>query len=445
MAKNIMNLTNKVSKVAKESFEKANDKKVIWIKDVDLLDHPLNDEDISYTEDIEEHIKTEGFRHPITITTFGIKEEGKYYIVSGHRSRMAGRKLGRTEFPCIIEDYASETDVYHAILSGNTRRNRDPLDLANRYRKWDKYLDMIGFKGNRAEKIGTCLGISAKQAEKYKAFNKIIPEFWQLVREKNAAKDALYQLAPKTPEEQRDIYNFFFICCNPDSDRLTVTLENNIINAYRIGARSYEEYKEYINKKMYQKNKPNEQEPVKAVVSGPEKEEIAVLESEKKETDKEIENSRLDDTNSRVIHKIIEGKNDNQVANEELHHEAKLKYKEECLTKEDKEVAEKSVKEVNVLSQKDDNWKQIEKHIQVSETTEEHIKYINLLMEELSKNNEYDSVEEANAAIDKAINAAIKMLDIADKIRDENAAYDGWNRSYEKINKYMNKTDMQWN
>lgn len=253
MARDLSRLTDKISTVAKESFEKANEKKIVWIKDEKLLDHPLNDEDITYTEDIEEHIRTEGFRFPIIVTKYGCVEEEKYYIVSGHRSRRAGRNLGKTEFPCIVEDYASETEVYHAILSGNTRRNRDPLDMANRYIKWDRYLDMVGFKGNRADKIGKCLGISQKQAEKYKAFTKIIPEFWELVRQRDAAKDGLYQLAPKSQEEQREIYNFFLICNKYDS-ALTVTAERNMINAWGLGARTYEEYRNYINAKEETKN-----------------------------------------------------------------------------------------------------------------------------------------------------------------------------------------------
>ncbi len=248
MAKDLSKLTNVVKDISAKSFEKANEKKVVWIKDENLLDHPLNDEDLTYTTDIEEHIKTEGFRYPLTVTRFGIDEKDKYYIVSGHRSRKAGRKLGKDEFPCIIEDYATEDDVYHAILTANTRRNYDPLDLVSRYIKWNKYLDRIGYKGSRADEIGKRLGISPKQAEKYKAFTKIIPEFWQLVRENDAAKDGLYQLAPMSEEKQHEIFNLMEEC-NPSNEKITVYFERDVIAAYRSGIRNYKDYLEYINDK----------------------------------------------------------------------------------------------------------------------------------------------------------------------------------------------------
>lgn len=376
-------LTGMVNAIAKTSFEKANEKKVIWIKDEDLLDNPLNDEDLSYTEDIEEHIKTEGFRYPITVTKFGVSEEGKYYIISGHRSRRAGRNLGKTEFPCIIEDYASETEMYHAILTGNTRRNRDPLDIVQRYIKWEKYLDMSGFKGNRNEKIAKCLGVSIKQGEKYRAFSKIIPEFWELVRNNDAAKDGLYRLGAKSEEEQKGIYDFF-IECNPSGFHpYTVKYENDLINAYcSFKCRTKTDFDAYIMKKYNADSRIEETKTDDNIIEDNKTEEnkretSSAAEINEQMSENNIKKAGGDDTldngtneleegnnaekslkeesvekNEDIadlnIHKTIEGHNNNTAANEEFRREEAAKYSEERLTEDDYAVAEGIKKEVPV-------------------------------------------------------------------------------------------------
>lgn len=367
-------LTGMVNAIAKTSFEKANEKKIIWIKDEDLLDNPLNDEDLSYTEDIEEHIKTEGFRYPITVTKFGVSQEGKYYIISGHRSRRAGRNLGKTEFPCIIEDYASETEMYHAILTGNTRRNRDPLDIVQRYMKWEKYLDMSGFKGNRNEKIAKCLGVSVKQGEKYKAFSKIIPEFWELVRNNDAAKDGLYRLGAKSEEEQKGIYDFF-IECNPSGFHpYSVKYENDLINAYcSFRCRTKTDFDAYIMKKHNTDSKIEESKTDDIIIGNNKTEETKREKSQAaeineqtgenniKKVEENASNNSTDELEGRNktekylkegseekteniadlnIHKTIEGHNNNTAANEELRREETAKYSEERLTEDDYVVAE---------------------------------------------------------------------------------------------------------
>ena len=109
-------------------------------------------------------------------------------------------------------------------------------------------------------------------------------------------------------------------------------------------------------------------------------------------------------------------------------------------------LAERSIKNiVKELKKEDSQPFKIDNNMNVLGTTEEHIEYISELIKEIKKDNEYNSIEDADGAIDKVINAAIRMLDIADKIRDENAAYEGWNSGYEKINKYLDKPTISWN
>ncbi len=430
-----------VNTVAKNSFEKANEKKVIWIKDEDLLDNPLNDEDLSYTEDIEEHIKTEGFRYPITVTKFGVREEGKYYIISGHRSRRAGRNLGKTEFPCIIEDYASETEMYHAVLTGNTRRNRDPLDIVMRYIKWEKYLDMSGYKGNRNEKIAKCLGVSIKQGEKYRAFSKIIPEFWELVRNKDAAKDGLYRLGAKSEEEQKGIYDFF-IECNPSGFHpYSVKYENDLINAYcSYRCRTKTDFDEYMMKKNKASSQQEEQTTSSLSdtdINKNNREDSERKPEERKTPDKGIEevtkkeNTAIIPANTDIlsaednnieenedfipldIRKLIEGHNNNSMANEEFKREEAVKYSDERLTEDDYVTAEKQKKEM--LSH--DFSKEAQRLLKISSTDslkarDELIDIIRVLVFEcISKGGECNKERETVNKINKLIHSMTDELE----------------------------------
>ena len=441
MAKDLSKMLSKINDVAKESFEKANTKKIVILKDEQLLDHPLNEEDLSYTEDIEEHIKTEGFRYPIIVTTMGVTVKDKYYIVSGHRSRLAGRNLGRTEFPCIIEDYANETEVYHALLSGNARRNYDPLDLAGRYKKWDKYLDMINFKGNRAEQIGKSLGISAKQAEKYKAFNKIIPEFWELVRA-GAAKDGLYILAPKTEDEQRKIYNFFLIC-NPLKETYTVKMERDIINAWICGARTYEDYCLYKEKREQAKGKTLEN-------ILPDKEDERGGESVSTNTEENInkQESVLSNLNNGTVEHKIESHNNNVAANEEFKNEEKNKYKEERLSDEDLDNSRQATIKAKDNSTKDlsETYAVTDKKVDCEETDHnadeqdwkkedatELLKQLSGLQMKIKIDHNYKSKDEAIEIMEAFAKLSMELMTNMEVLRDNYGIYKEYDESSQKL------------
>lgn len=445
MAKDLSKVINKINNVAKESFEKANVKKIIMVKDEQILDHPMNEEDLSYTEDIEEHIKSEGFRYPLVVTAMGVpeNEKGKYYIVSGHRSRLAGRKLGRTEFPCIVEDYGNEIEVYHALLTGNTRRNYDPLDLAGRYNKWDKYLDMINFKGNRAEQIGKCLGISAKQAEKYKAFNKIIPEFWELVRA-GAAKDGLYMLAPKSEEEQRKIYAFFLIC-NPQKEVYTVKMERDIISAWISGARTYEEYCLYKEKREQSGKEKTDKKEIMEDATFSEDENN----SEDVTADDEVINkqeSALSQINKGNIDRKIEGHNDNVSANEEFKDEENNKYREERMTDED---FENSQMAVNIADDKDriteamqetEDYGADEKSNEMQEIkaeVTELLKKLSGIQMKIRIDHSYESKDEASEVMEMLADLSIEIMSNMEILRDKYGIYEEYDKDSEKLYSYI--------
>ncbi len=83
--------------VGKKAAEKAT---VITIQNIsteNLLDNPENGEDVTVTEDLELSMQENGFTDPLEVTDFE-QEAGKYMILSGHRRRQAGLKVGFTVF-----------------------------------------------------------------------------------------------------------------------------------------------------------------------------------------------------------------------------------------------------------------------------------------------------------------------------------------------------------
>lgn len=200
---------NSINEVKIKSNEVANEKKIIWIDNEKILDHPLNKEDITYVDDLIENIKKQGFTYELTVTSYGAPE-GMYYIVSGHRRRKAGILAGYKSFPCIVKDYGSEEDVYEAILTGNGTRNsdRDPFFYSTRYEQWKDLLERQGYDGSIREEIALRLGCSVKQADKYRAFGNLIDEFKQIVRDGKCGRESLLTVAYMEKSEQRDFYGF---------------------------------------------------------------------------------------------------------------------------------------------------------------------------------------------------------------------------------------------
>lgn len=227
--------------VAKESNARANLITIRYFKNEQLLDYPRNNEDITDTGDIEMSIREQGFTDPIEITDFGC-DEGKYYIVSGHRRRSAGVKAGLKEFPCIVRHFRTDTEVYNYVLYSNAQRDsaKDPLLLARRYKMHEEYLKESGFKGSMAEEIARRLGLQKAQADRYKAMNRVILPVWDMVREGKIGMSSITDSGfyTHTPTEQTEILMIFEECIG-NAVELTRGTVTRIVKSYREGKRSW--------------------------------------------------------------------------------------------------------------------------------------------------------------------------------------------------------------
>lgn len=240
MAKDFGKLNNKkIEAVAKKSSESAN---VITVKMIgvdDLLDYPKNNEDVSMTEDLELSMKQNGFTDPIEVTTFGC-EDGKYIIVSGHRRKYAGIKVGIKTFPCIVKTFKNEADVFNYVLLANSQRDsaKDPLLFCKRYKMHEECLKEQGFKGNLREEIAKRLGLSIQQADRYNQMNKVILPVWDMVREEKVGMSSVLAMSNFFPEHQEEIVVIFNQCIEA-GQRLSREVCKTIIDGYKKGKKSY--------------------------------------------------------------------------------------------------------------------------------------------------------------------------------------------------------------
>lgn len=245
MAKNFGNAGSMkaVANAKKVEQEKAQVVALQNISNDNLIDNPKNGEDISFTADLEESMKQNGFTDPMEVTDFGM-DNGKYMILSGHRRRMAGVKVFGKEFffPCIVRHFDNAEQVQNYTLMANAQRDsaKDPCLFCARYKLHEEYLESIGFKGSKREEIAKRLGISAQQADRYNNMNKIILPVWDMVRAEIVGISSVQPMAKHTKEEQLVIYNIMQSAVDKGVNLSRDTVKK-IVDGFREGRTTWEE------------------------------------------------------------------------------------------------------------------------------------------------------------------------------------------------------------
>ena len=245
MAKNFGNAGSMkaVANAKKVEQEKAQVVALQNISNDNLIDNPKNGEDISFTADLEESMKQNGFTDPMEVTDFGM-DNGKYMILSGHRRRMAGVKVFGKEFffPCIVRHFDNAEQVQNYTLMANAQRDsaKVPCLFCARYKLHEEYLESIGFKGSKREEIAKRLGISAQQADRYNNMNKIILPVWDMVRAEIVGISSVQPMAKHTKEEQLVIYNIMQSAVDKGVNLSRDTVKK-IVDGFREGKTTWEE------------------------------------------------------------------------------------------------------------------------------------------------------------------------------------------------------------
>jgi len=276
------------SDVKKANAEKATVVTVKMIPSSKLHNYPFNHEDITDTKDLENSIRQIGFIDPIEVTTDTIFEtlknekvslmaelqelqvaelskenqarsenikstinridvclaelgsNGERLIVSGHRRRFAGDKVGLDLYPCIIKEFNSIIEIENYVLLANSQRDsaKDPLLFCKRYKQHSDYLKSIGFDGNFRDEIAKRLGISIRHADRFNAMNKVISPVWEMIQNETVGMSSVLPMASHSEEEQFAIYYLLQDALNND---ITLTRETvkKIIDGFRNGKRSW--------------------------------------------------------------------------------------------------------------------------------------------------------------------------------------------------------------
>ena len=322
MAKDFGKMNNKkMEAVAKKSNESANVITVKMVGNENLIDYPKNNEDVTMTDDLELSMKQNGFTDPIEVTSFGC-EDGKYMIVSGHRRRVAGVKVGITTFPCIIKNFKSDTEVYNYVLLANSQRDsaKDPLLFCKRYKMHEEYLKQSNYDGNIREEVAKRLGLSIQQADRYNQMNKIILPVWDLIRDEKVGMSSVLPMSKFFPEHQEEIVSIFNECME-QGQRLSREMCKTLIDGYKAGKNSYFDIINDCKEEMECNNSVNVNEPMGVFID---------TEPTEAKEDKVV--NRNDEINYDTSHREgLAGGDD--------------KYADERLTDDDKEVIEKANKD----------------------------------------------------------------------------------------------------
>lgn len=240
MAKNFGSAgsAKKIGEVVKASNEKAQVIVVKMIGTDNLMDYPMNQEDIEDTADLENSIRELGFIDPIEVTPF----DGKYMIVSGHRRRAAGVKAGIDTFPCIVKTFANDSDMQNYVLLANSQRDsaKDPLLFCKRYKAHEAYLKDIGFKGKVRDEVARRLGVSTPQADRYNNMNKIILPVWDMVRDEVVGMSSVLPMAKHSIEEQGELLEIMRGAIAAGHN-LTRDMMKSIVDLYRSGKKTWAE------------------------------------------------------------------------------------------------------------------------------------------------------------------------------------------------------------
>ncbi len=231
-----------------------------------------NNEDVSDVKDLVSSMKDNGFTDPIEVTNYGCPE-GRYMILSGHRRYAAWSELhnGKQPINCIIVDaskFKDDNDVKNYVLMANSQRDsaKDPLLFVKRYKEHEKLLIRQGFDGNIREEIANRLGLSVKQADRYKALGKLIPEIQNKIVEETIGSSSAMPIVPLSESDQRK-FNKILDDALADGANLTRDYVNKMVKFFKAEIWSWEAIKAQIRQESIPVTTSIDSSPVNAPAS----------------------------------------------------------------------------------------------------------------------------------------------------------------------------------
>ncbi|SCW83570.1 chromosome partitioning protein, ParB family [Lachnospiraceae bacterium C10] len=180
--------------------------------------HPFKVRDDADMEKTVESIQEFGVLQPAIVRP---DSDGGYEILSGHRRHHACPIAGLQTLPCIIRDLDDDAAT---ILMVDSNLQREEILPSERAWAFKMKLDAMKHQGERrdltgdkttcrqvvdklkaADELGSNIGESGRQVQRYIRLTNLDPELLQLVDDKLMGFNPAYELSFLNPEQQKDL------------------------------------------------------------------------------------------------------------------------------------------------------------------------------------------------------------------------------------------------
>lgn len=187
---------------------------------IDLIDDdPSNFYELSCIDELAANIELCGLQQPIRVRA---GKGGRYTIVSGHRRRVALRKLvedGRTEYqeaPCIVEQTGGASAAMQElrlIYANADTRHLTSAETAKQAERVEALLyqlkeEGVEFPGRMRDHVAEACKLSKTKLARLKVIReKLIPLWAGLYKKDKINEDTAYELARQPEDYQRKLYD----------------------------------------------------------------------------------------------------------------------------------------------------------------------------------------------------------------------------------------------
>ena len=180
--------------------------------------HPFKVRDDADMEKTVESIQEFGVLQPAIVRP---DRDGGYEILSGHRRHHACQIAGIEALPCIVRDLDDDAAT---ILMVDSNLQREEILPSERAWAFKMKLDAMKHQGERrdltgdkttcrqvvdklkaADELGSNIGESGRQVQRYIRLTNLDPELLQLVDDKLMGINPAYELSFLNPEQQKDL------------------------------------------------------------------------------------------------------------------------------------------------------------------------------------------------------------------------------------------------
>lgn len=180
--------------------------------------HPFKVRDDADMEKTVESIQEFGVLQPAIVRP---DRDGGYEILSGHRRHHACQIAGLQTLPCIVRDLDDDAAT---ILMVDSNLQREEILPSERAWAFKMKLDAMKHQGERrdltgdkttcrqvvdklkaADELGSNIGESGRQVQRYIRLTNLDPELLQLVDDKLMGFNPAYELSFLNPEQQKNL------------------------------------------------------------------------------------------------------------------------------------------------------------------------------------------------------------------------------------------------